>query len=95
MAEGFHFLIDGDVMTLELGITWWKILALVAVIVAAVKLVRYYRRRRREAKKSSLESIRARFQNTIDYIMPWEDVEVEEKIQERGEQEKCVAEQRP
>ena len=27
--------------------------------------------------------------------MPWEDVEVEEKIQERGEQEKCVAEQRP
>ena len=55
----------------------------------------YYRRRRHEAKKSSLESIRARFQNTIDYLMPWEDVEVEEKIQERGEQEKCVAEQRP
>lgn len=95
MAEGFHFLIDGDVMTLELGITWWKILVLVAVIAAAVKLVRYYRRRRHEAKKSSLESIRARFQNTIDYIMPWEDVEVEEKIQERGEQAKCVAEQRP
>ena len=42
MDEGFHFLMDGDVMTLELGITWWKILALVAVIVAAVKLVRYY-----------------------------------------------------
>ena len=86
---------NGGAMTLELGITWWKILVLVAVIAASIKLVRYYRRRRREAKKSSLESIRARFQNTIDYLMPWEDVEVEEKIQERGEQEKCVAEQRP
>ena len=71
-------------MTLELGITWWKILALVAVIVAAVKLVRYYRRRRHEAKKSSLESIRARFQNTIDYLMPWEDVEVEERYKSEG-----------
>lgn len=75
---------NGGAMTLELGITWWKILVLVAVIAASIKLVRYYRRRRREAKKSSLESIRARFQNTIDYLMPWEDVEVEEKIQERG-----------
>lgn len=86
---------NGGAMTLELGITWWKILALVAVIAATVKLVRYYRRRRREVKKSSLESIRAHFQNTIDYLMPWEDVEVEETIQERGEQEKCVAEQCP
>ena len=65
------------------------------MIAASIKLVRYYRRRRHEAKKSSLESIRARFQNTIDYIMPWEDVEVEETIQEGGAQAKCVAEQRP
>lgn len=85
---------NGGAMTLELGITWWKILVLVAVIAASIKLVRYYRRRRREVKKSSLESIRARFQNTIDYLMPWEDVEIEETIQEGGEQAKCVAEQR-
>lgn len=72
---------DGDVMTLELGITWWKMLAFVAVIAATIKFVRYYRRRRSKAKKSSLESIRDRFQNTMDYIMPWEDDEAEEEHQ--------------
>lgn len=66
-------------MTLELGVIWWRVLAAVAVIVAIVKLVRYYRRRRREAERSPQESIRARFQDTMDMIMPWEDVEVEEE----------------
>ena len=68
-------------MTLELGVIWWRVLAAVAVIVAIVKLVRYYRRRRREAERSPQESIRARFQDTMDMIMPWEDVEVEEEHQ--------------
>lgn len=52
-----------------------------AVIVAIVKLVRYYRRRRRETERSPQESIRARFQDTMDMIMPWEDVEGEEEHQ--------------
>ena len=68
-------------MTLELSVIWWRVLAAVAVIVAIVKLVRYYRRRRREAERSPQESIRARFQDTMDMIMPWEDVEVEEEHQ--------------
>ncbi len=68
-------------MTLELGVIWWRVLAAVAVIVAIVKLVRYYRRRRREAERSPQESIRARFQDTMDMIMPWEDVEGEEEHQ--------------
>ena len=74
-------LIRGDAVTLELGVIWWRVLAAVAVIVAIVKLVRYYRRRRREAERSPQESIRARFQDTMDMIMPWEDVEVEEEHQ--------------
>lgn len=61
MNEGFHLLIRGDAVTLELGVIWWRVLAAVAVIVAIVKLVRYYRRRRREAERSPQESIRARF----------------------------------
>lgn len=81
MNEGFHLLIRGDAVTLELGVIWWRVLAAVAVIVAIVKLVRYYRRRRREAERSPQESIRARFQDTMDMIMPWEDVEVEEEHQ--------------
>lgn len=81
MNEGFHLLIRGDAVTLELGVIWWSVLAAVAVIVAIVKLVRYYRRRRREAERSPQESIRARFQDTMDMIMPWEDVEVEEEHQ--------------
>lgn len=92
MNEGFHLLIRGDAVTLELGVTWWKVLALVVVIVAVVKLVRYYRRRK--AERSPLESIRAHFQDTMDMIMPWEDVEVEESIQEQRQQAKCVAEER-
>ncbi len=68
-------------MTLELGVIWWRVLAAVAVIVAIVKLVRYYRRRRRETERSPQESIRARFQDTMDMIMPWEDVEGEEEHQ--------------
>lgn len=79
MNEGFHLLIRGDAVTLELGVIWWRVLAAVAVIVAIVKLVRYYRRR--EAERSPQESIRARFQDTMDMIMPWEDVEVEEEHQ--------------
>ncbi|MDD7057005.1 MAG: hypothetical protein PUI26_09350 [Selenomonadaceae bacterium] len=74
-------LIRGDAVTLELGVIWWRVLVAVAVIVAIVKLVRYYRRRRREAERSPQESIRARFQDTMDMIMPWEDVEVEEEHQ--------------
>ncbi|WP_337949257.1 hypothetical protein [Mitsuokella jalaludinii] len=74
-------LIRGDAVTLELGVIWWRVLAAVAVIVAIVKLVRYYRRRRREAERSPQESIRARFQDTMDMIMPWEDVEGEEEHQ--------------
>lgn len=81
MNEGFHLLIRGDAVTLELGVIWWRVLAAVAVIVAIVKLVRYYRRRRREAERSPQESIRARFQDTMDMIMPWEDIEVEEEHQ--------------
>lgn len=81
MNEGFHLLIRGDAVTLELGVIWWRVLAAVTVIVAIVKLVRYYRRRRREAERSPQESIRARFQDTMDMIMPWEDVEVEEEHQ--------------
>ena len=81
MNEGFHLLIRGDAVTLELSVIWWRVLAAVAVIVAIVKLVRYYRRRRREAERSPQESIRARFQDTMDMIMPWEDVEVEEEHQ--------------
>lgn len=81
MNEGFHLLIRGDAVTLELGVIWWRVLAAVAVIVAIVKLVRYYRRRRREAERSPQESIRARFQDTMDMIMPWEDVEGEEAHQ--------------
>ncbi len=81
MNEGFHLLIRGDAVTLELGVIWWRVLAAVAVIVAIVKLVRYYRRRRREAERSPQESIRARFQDTMDMIMPWEDVEGEEEHQ--------------
>ncbi|WP_337861333.1 hypothetical protein [Mitsuokella jalaludinii] len=74
-------LIRGDAVTLELGVIWWRVLAAVAVIVAIVKLVRYYRRRRRETERSPQESIRARFQDTMDMIMPWEDVEGEEEHQ--------------
>lgn len=81
MNEGFHLLIRGDAVTLELGVIWWRVLAAVAVIVAIVKLVRYYRRRRRETERSPQESIRARFQDTMDMIMPWEDVEGEEEHQ--------------